>query len=307
MANQDQPKPDSEKWTIGRLLNWTTDFFTQRGIESARLEAEVLLAHCRACKRIMLYTAFEEAADDSLRDSFRQLVRQRADGTPVAYLVGVKEFYSLDFEVTPNVLIPRPETELLVVNCIDLAKQRSEAGQGGDISALRIADVGTGSGILAVCIAKHLPQSQVTAIDISPAALDVARRNADRHGVDAQVEFLEGDLLEGLGSDARFDIIVSNPPYVTSEEMLSLDKTVRDYEPHLALDGGGDGTQIVGHLIQQSQHRLGPDGRLLVEISPTIVGQVENLLDESSLDRLPTINDLAGRARVVHAKRGASE
>lgn len=306
MSTEENPKPDADKWTIGRLLNWTTQFFTERGMESARLEAEVLLAHSRGCKRIMLYTAFEETADEALRQSFRELVRQRAAGKPVAYLVGTKEFYSLDFEVTPDVLIPRPETESLVVALLDHAKELTAAGQGAENGGWRIADVGTGSGILAVCAAKHLANSQVTAIDVSPKALEVAKKNATRHAVAERVEFVESDLFEQVEGNATFDFVVSNPPYITTAEMQTLDKTVLDYEPHLALDGGNDGSEVIERLIDVSQQRLKPGGILLMEISPTILPRVEQLLDGSSLERLPTINDLAGRARVVQAKRGAA-
>jgi len=304
MSTEEQAQSDPDKWTIGRLLNWTTQFFTERGLESARLEAEVLLAHSRGCKRIMLYTAFEETADDALRQSFRELVRQRAAGKPVAYLVGTKEFYSLDFEVTPDVLIPRPETESLVVALLDHAKDLAAAGQGD--GNWQIADVGTGSGILAVCAAKHLAKSQVTAIDISPPALAIAEKNAARHSVADRTEFVESNLFANVGASATFDFIVSNPPYITSAEMQSLDKTVAEYEPHLALDGGSDGAEVIGRLISESQQRLKPGGILLMEISPTILSRVEELLDESTLERLPTINDLAGRARVVQARRGAA-
>jgi release factor glutamine methyltransferase len=292
--------PD-EPWTIGRLLNWTTDFLREKGAESPRLDAEVLLAHVRGCQRIELYTAFEEPASEELRQRFRELVKQRAAGKPVAYLVGQREFFSLPFEVTPDVLIPRPETELLVVRALDLAKQvpLSERTDG-----IQLADVGTGSGILAVTFAKRVPTAQVTAIDVSPAALAVARRNAERHGVTDRVEFVEGDLFSGLPAEQRFDLIVSNPPYVTSAEMKELAGDVRGFEPALALDGGELGTAVIERLIAQAAGRLTAAGWLLMEISPTIVERVESLLETApQLERRPTKNDLAGLPRVVQAQR----
>ncbi len=186
--------PD-EPWTIGRLLNWTTDFLREKGVESPRLDAEVLLAAARGCQRIELYTAFDEPAPDALREKFRALVKERAAGKPVAYLVGRREFFSLAFEVTPDVLIPRPETELVVVRALDLAKQI-------DDGPLEIADVGTGSGVLAVTLAKHLPQCRVTATDVSAAALAIAQRNAERHGVGGRIEWYEGDLLAPVDVEA---------------------------------------------------------------------------------------------------------
>jgi release factor glutamine methyltransferase len=290
-----------EPWTIGRLLNWTADFLREKGAESPRLDAEVLLAHVRGCKRIELYTAFEEPASDELRQRFRELVKQRAGGKPVAYLVGQREFFSLPFEVTPDVLIPRPETELLVVRALDLAKQvpLSERQDG-----IQLADVGTGSGILAVTFAKRVPTAHVSAIDVSPAALAVAQRNAVRHGVAERIDWIEGDLFAAVPAERRFDLIVSNPPYVTSAEMGALAGDVRGYEPALALDGGVEGTDVIERLIAQAADRLTAEGWLLIEISPTIVERVESLLDAAPrLDRRPTKNDLAGLARVVQAQR----
>src|SRR6188472_816205 len=160
--------PDS--WTVLRLLTWTTEYLKSHGSESPRLDAEVLLAHARGCERIMLYAAFDEVVPDDVRAVFRELVRRRAEGTPVAYLVGKREFYSLDFRVTPDVLIPRPETEHLVIAVLDRLKADGQ-------KPAQVADVGTGSGIIAICVAKQAPQVQVTAIDLSPAALAIAEEN----------------------------------------------------------------------------------------------------------------------------------
>jgi release factor glutamine methyltransferase len=292
-----------EPWTIGRLLNWTTDFLREKGAESPRLDAEVLLAHVRGCKRIELYTAFEEVADEQLRQRFRELVKERAGGKPVAYLVGQREFFSLPFEVTADVLIPRPETELVVVRALDLAKQSplTERTDG-----IQIADVGTGSGILAVTLAKRLPAAKVTAVDVSPAALAVAQRNAQRHGVAERIEWFHSDVFAGVPADRQFDLVVSNPPYITSAEMRALADDVRRYEPALALDGGEQGTAVIERLIPQAAQRLRPFGWLLMEISPTIVGQVESLVEaETRLERRATLKDLAGLPRVVQAQRRA--
>ena len=179
-------------WTVGRLLQWTADYLKTHGSESPRLDAEVLLAEAMGCKKIELYTRFEEEPAESVRAAFRELVKRRAEGAPVAYLLGHREFYSLDFRVTPDVLIPRPETELLVVTLLDLAKSKPKD------TPWSIADVGTGSGILAVCAAKNLAAARVTAVDISPAALEIAAENAEKHGVAARIEFLESDLFAAV-------------------------------------------------------------------------------------------------------------
>ncbi len=289
---------EEETWTVGRLLNWTTDFLRDKQADSPRLDAEVLLAYARGCQRIELYTAFEEKAGNGLREAYRELIRRRAAGTPVAYLVGHREFFSMSFQVTSDVLIPRPETELLVVRVIDLAKE-----QGTD-TAIQIADVGTGSGILAICSAKHVPNSSVTAIDISPAALAVARANAERHGVADRIEFLHSDLFAERPATAAYDLIVSNPPYVATSEMAGLDTGVRDHEPHLALDGGEQGIEIIKRLIPQAANRLKPGGWLLIEVGPGNAALVEQLVaGEEKLSGCDTIADLASHPRVVQAQK----
>ncbi len=310
-------------WTIGRLLNWTTDFLKEKGAESPRLDAEVLLAHVRGCKRIELYTAFEQPASEELRAKFRELIKQRAAGKPVAYLVGHREFFSLPFSVTPDVLIPRPDTELLVVRALDIAKPQPRVNDPPErdpnddapethapkptpalLKPITIADVGAGSGIVAVTLAKHLPHANITMIDVSPAALKVAQGNAERTKVSDRIEAIESDLFAAVPADRKFDLIVSNPPYITSAEMQQLAVDVRRYEPTLALDGGPEGTTVIERLIPQAAERLRPGGWLLMEISPTIVGRVEQLLEvDPRLHREPTQKDIAGLARVVQARR----
>ncbi len=291
---------ETEAWTIGRLLKWTTDFLKQKDSTSPRLDAEVLLATARGCERIELYTAFDEEPPEAIRTKFRELVRRRADGEPVAYLVGHREFYSLSFKITRDVLIPRPETELLVVALLDAAKGLS-AGK----PSLSIADVGTGSGIVAVCAAKNLPKCHVTAIDISSRALDVAHVNAETHSVGERVELIESDLFAAVG-DRRFDLIASNPPYISEPEMRELRREVSGYEPHLALCGGPTGTEIIQRLVPAAAERLVPGGSLLLEVSPMIEQRIHAIINaHGGFESLRTLKDLAGLARVVVAKRRA--
>ena len=293
--------PQTESWTIGRLLQWTTEHFKQRGFETARLDAEVLLAEARGCQRIELYTAFDASPDEQSLTAFRELVRRRAEGTPVAYLVGHKEFYSLNFRVSPDVLIPRPETEFVVIAVLDLLKR---GPQQIDRKTVRIADIGTGSGILAVTLARHVPAARLIAVDNSPAALQIASANAREHGVQDRIEFVPSDLLAGLPSETQFDYIVSNPPYVTTDEYAALSPQVRNYEPRQALEAGQQGTDIIGRLIPQSGERLVSGGYLLMEISPAIEPRVkELLLADSRFEVLPTVKDLSGKPRVVQAQR----
>lgn len=299
----------TDTWTVLRLLEWTTQFLRDRGADSPRLDAEVLLAEARGCRRIDLYTAFDQIPPDDVRTRFRELVRRRADGVPVAYLVGRREFYSLSFRVTPDVLIPRPETELLLVRLLDLIKAR--AAEAPD-ATIHVVDVGAGSGVLAVCAAvassasaaERKSKLQVTAIDLSPAALAIARQNASDHKVAEQITFIEGDLLAPLAAQREIDFIVSNPPYVKESEWRELAREVRDCEPKLALVSGEQGTETIAHLIPQAAERLRAKGYLLTEISPMIEADVRRLVEADGRFDAPTVlKDLAGHARVVQARR----
>ncbi len=293
-------------WTVGRLLQWTADYLKGRGADSPRLDAEILLAQALGCQRIQLYTAFEDVPHEDRRTAFRELVRQRAEGTPVAYLVGRREFYSLSFKVGPGVLIPRPETELIVVTLLDLAKQLpSPSGRGaGAEGPPLIADVGTGSGILAVTVAKHLPAARVVATDTSKVALEIAAENARQHGVAERVQLIECDLLSGTAAELKFDFIVSNPPYVSTAEYDKLPRDVKDFEPREALLAGPKGTEVIERLILQAAERLRPGGHLLIEISPMIHSAAQALLAAvPGLQPGPTVKDLARLPRVVQATR----
>lgn len=292
----------NDVWTVGRLLAWTTDWLTTRGSESPRLDAEVLLAHVRGCPRIALYTAFETPVAEDERARFRELVKRRGAGEPVAYLVGSKEFFSLPLRVGPAVLVPRPETEGLVVRALDLAKEM--AGRG--VSAPRIIDVGTGSGAIAIAIAKRLPAAVVMAVDIAADAVAVARDNAARLGVGDRIQFVESDLFADPATAGPWDIIISNPPYVREDEFAALPRDVRDHEPRAALVAGPSGVEIVERLAAAAGERLAPGGWLLVEIGPTVAAAAEHAISSiAGLVPGPTLKDLAGLPRIVQARRQA--
>jgi release factor glutamine methyltransferase len=295
----------SAPWTIGRLLEWTAGYLKAHGSESPRLDAEVLLAKSLGWDRIQLYVAFDNEPGEPIRAAFRELVRRRAEGTPVAYLVGHREFYSLDFRVTPDVLIPRPETELLVMSLLELTKTRpGGTGLASGTHATAIADVGTGSGIIAVCAAKHLPNCRVTAVDCSPAALEVAKSNAEKHGVAGRIEFVESDVLGGIAAERKFDFILSNPPYVAAGEFDALQPEVKNFEPKAALLAGPRGTEVIERLIPQAAERLNPGGYLIIEISPMIHDRVVALFAAEQRFESPTIiKDLARLPRVVQARK----
>jgi release factor glutamine methyltransferase len=285
-----------ERWTIGRLLTWTTEWLGSKGSESPRLDAEVLLAHVRGCQRIMLYAAFDEEVAEETRSRFRELVRRRASGEPVAYLVGHREFFSLSFAVSPAVLVPRPETETLVSRVLDLCR---------DSAAPKILDVGTGSGAIAITLAKKLPRAEITASDVSPAALVVAKDNAARHGVADRAAFVEADLLSDPRLAGPWDVIASNPPYVRESEFASLPRDVRDHEPRGALIAGPRGVEVIERLVNESVTRLVPGGWLVIEAGPLVADEVRAVLTATpDLEPGPVLSDLAGLARVFQARRG---
>ncbi|MFM1904633.1 MAG: hypothetical protein RLZZ440_2533 [Planctomycetota bacterium] len=283
-----------EQWTVGRLLTWTAGWLAEKGSDSPRLDAEVLLAHVRGCQRILLYATFDEVVPDEQRGRFRELVRRRAAGEPVAYLVGSREFFSLSFAVSPAVLVPRPETEGLVVRGSDLCKAAV---------APRIVDVGTGSAAIVVSLAKQLPQATFTATDISPAALDIARGNAARHGVAERIEFVECDLLDSPAVAGPWDLIVSNPPYVREDEFAGLPRDVRDFEPRGALVAGPRGVELIERLAVAAAEQLAAGGWLVIEAGPSVAADVEVILENTpGLTRGPTIKDLAGLPRIFQAQ-----
>jgi release factor glutamine methyltransferase len=284
-----------EPWTIGGLLDWTARFLAQKGCEFPRLDTEVLLAHALGCRRIDLYTRYEEPARDEARQRFRELLRRRLEGCPVAYLVGRKEFFALEFEVGPAVLIPRPESEFVVMECLRLAE---------GMPAPRVLDIGTGSGNLAVAVAHRLTGARVTAVDQSADALAVAARNAARHAVAERIAFLQGDLFGPLPSGERFDFILSNPPYIAREDIAGLPSGVRDYEPHLALDGGQGGYAVLDRLLARAREFLEPGGHLILEIgAPQEAAVRERIADRGGYQLGPTVHDYSGHARVVYARK----
>ena len=287
-----------QNWTVGSLLNWTAGFLAQKGSETPRVDAEVLLAHVMSCKRIDLYgLRFAEPANDDIRQRYRDLIRKRLEGCPVAYLVGRKEFFSLEFEVTPAVLIPRPDSELAVTECLALARS---------LTAPRIIDIGTGSGNLAVALAKQLPAAHVTGIDLSAEALAVARRNAEKLGVAGRVTLLEGDLF-GPVLGSHFDFVVSNPPYISRSDLPNLPVGVRDFEPSLALDGGPDGYRVFERLITAALGHLHLGGWLIVEIGSAQENPArERISAHREYELAATVFDHSGHPRVLKAQRKAT-
>ncbi|HEV2298064.1 MAG TPA: peptide chain release factor N(5)-glutamine methyltransferase [Candidatus Acidoferrales bacterium] len=268
-------------------------------VPSHALAAELLLMHALGRDRTWLYANPEAAVDEATAEKFSELVARRAAGTPTQYLTGKQEFWGLEFEVTPAVLIPRPETEHVVE--VALERLGVERGRG----PLRVADVGTGSGCIAVALARELQRAEIFATDVSADALKIARRNAERHGVAARVRFVECNLLDGVAGDGEpFDLIVSNPPYVAREEEAQLPREVREHEPHAALFAGTSGTEIYERLIAQAAKQLRRGGLLVVEIGYGALERVRPLFGDSrAWTDVRVTNDLAGIPRVLSAVR----
>lgn len=291
--------PDTQAWTVARLLQWTRGFFERNRIESPRLCAEILLAHALGCERIELYTRYESIPDEDRLAAFREIVRQAAAGKPVAYLTGVKEFFSLSFEVTPDVLIPRPETEVLVERTIHLIRR-------GLSRRPAILDLCTGSGCVAISLAKNLPEVDLFASDLSEKAIEVAGRNAARHDVTARIEFRQGDLLAPWKPDRRFDVIVCNPPYVALRDKANLPVNVREYEPALALFGGEDGCDFLRRLAVEIPASLVPDGHFLMEIAYDQADAARAVLEEAGWRDILAYRDGLGIQRVMHSRPGVA-
>ena len=285
-----------DSWTVGRILQWTTRHLEQHQSDTPRLDTEILLAHARGCKRIELYTQFDEELSESERAVMRDLVRRRAKREPVAYLVGYREFFGLEFVLTQDVLIPRPETESLVLESLEVLNRMNREGS--------LADIGTGSGCVAIAIAANSPTTRCTATDISNAALQVARENAHRHEVAGRVDLRQSDVFDAFVHDEYFDVIVSNPPYVASTEIALLDDGVRAHEPHIALDGGSNGQDVIRRIIRGAGRYLYPGGMLLLEIAPEQADAVLQLAATAGEFKQPkTLYDLSGRKRVVRLHR----
>ena len=280
-------------------------------IDAARLSAEVLLFHVAHCDRAHLYAHPERELTPDEQQQYEALIARRAAGEPLQYIIGHQEFWRMDFRVTPAVLIPRPETEHLVEQTLVLARKFhpeafAEAAHGTDLQekalrgkALRLIDVGTGSGAIAVSLAHELPQAEVAAVDLSPEALDVARQNAERLG--ARVQFTVSDVLAAVPEEPVFDFVVSNPPYVGLDEADKVQQVVLQNEPHLALFAGAEGLAVIRRLVPQAGARLRPGGWLLMEIGWSQSEMVKALL--VGWHNIHVINDLAGVPRIVAARK----
>lgn len=281
---------NEEPWTVRRVLDWTIQFLREHGSENPRLDAEILLAHARQCQRIQLYTQYDTPLSDEERTLMRSLVKRRAAAEPVAYLVGHREFFSLDFEVGRNVFIPRPDTETLVALALDLLK---------NYSSPRLLELCTGTGCIPISIARNNAKVQVTTVEKNPAPFEIATRNIAKHGLQDRIELLRGDLYQPISQGTTFDLIVSNPPYIPAAEIATLSADVCEHEPREALDGGEDGFDIIRPLIDQAPDYLNPGGWLLFELSPEQAAQACELMTKRGFTQVRFEADLSESPRVV--------
>jgi release factor glutamine methyltransferase len=276
-----------EAWTTLKLIAWTQDYFARSGVDAPRLTAELLLGHALSCDRVRLYLEFDKPLGEPELARFRELVRRRADGEPTAYLLGRKEFYGRPFRVDARVLVPRPETELLVEAAL------SALPPGG-----RALDLCTGSGCVAVSLALGRPGARVVATDVSEDALAVARENAAVLG--AGVEFATGDLWAAVHGGERFDVIASNPPYIPEKELAGLSREVRR-EPCIALDGGADGLAILRRIVEGAPGHLRPGGTLCLEMHELHLESLPALCLKAGFAHVEARRDYAGLPRLTVA------
>jgi release factor glutamine methyltransferase len=290
-------------WTIQKLLNWVTEYLTEKGIDSPRLSAELLLSHILGLKRIELYTHFDKSVSKQQLDKLHDLVKRAGRHEPIVYLTGKTEFYSLELDITPDCMIPRPETELLVERAIEFLRTRT----GGQF----VCDLCTGSGCIAVAIAKNFQNARIIATDISAAALRIAAKNVEQYQLQDRITLLCGDLFEPIipQLDTKgFDLIVCNPPYTTAAEFESLDKNIKAYEPRIALYAGEDGLDVYRRITEKVDTFLKPDAALMLEIGYSQGPVVKELLEKAgAFTGIKIEKDTSNNDRIAIAGKAPSQ
>ena len=295
-----------KEWTIQKLLNWITQYLTDKKIDTPRLNAEMLLSSTLEMQRIELYTNFDKPVAPPQLNKLHKLVKRAGENEPSAYIIGKTEFYSLEINVNKNCLIPRPETELLTERAIEFLREKSETKNENENENKYVCDLCTGSGCVAIAIAKNQPNIKIIATDISDAALTVAAENIEKYKLADKIALLCGDLFEPLIpqlDEAKFDLIVCNPPYVSDEEFEKLDKNVKDYEPKAALLAGKDGLDIYKRIAGEVNNFLKPGAALIMEIGCEQAQAVRKLLEKTGVFGEITIEkDFQNHDRIVTAK-----
>lgn len=284
--------------TVLEIIQRSTEFLAKKGVDSPRLQTELLLGHLLGVPRMRLYLDFERLLTEAELASFRELIVRRGRREPLQHIMGSTSFCGLEIAVNGQVLIPRPETELLAERGWLFLQER--AGPGG--GAVKALDFGTGSGCLAVALAIKCPSAEVVALDISAEALDLARQNAGTHGVAGRIQFVQGERLEAVPEDSRFELIISNPPYIPSQDINSLQPEVRDFDPRLALDGGPEGLRFYAELAAAGARLLKPGGKMMLEIGDGQENRVREIFGQQNWIVEQVIADYTQRPRVVIAR-----
>lgn len=283
-----------EVWTIAKVLRFAQSDFQKRGFDSPRLDAELLLSACLGLSRVSLVMESTRPLSAGELSDYRALIQRRRGGEPIAYILGHREFYGLDFRVDPRVLVPRPDTEVLVEVALKRTRARDQYGEA--------LDVCTGSGCVAIAFRHARPTWRVMGVDISSGALEVAQKNAHRLGCVFGMCFLESDLLSAVPAAQRFDLITCNPPYIPRRELALLAPDVRDFEPRLALDGGEDGLDLVRRLVPEAARRLRSGGVLALEVHYDQAPRVEELMQQRGFIETQRARDYGGHERVVSGR-----
>ena len=296
---RNQPTSTAPEWTIAKLLKWTTSYFNTHDIDSPRAAAEILLAHVLNLSRIDLYLRYDQPLNPSELMRFKALIKRRINREPVAYIVGVKEFWSMDLAVSRDVLIPRPETECLVEAAMPLLAEGT--GQDASFKVMRILELGTGSGAVVLALAAHRKEHLYFAADCSVKSVELAAENAKRYGLEEKIQWFCGDWLAPLNNRRhRLDMILSNPPYIQSQVIEQLQPEIFKYEPRVALDGGPDGLYCLRHIIANAHQYLVPQGNLLLEIGHDQKAEVATMIDSCKhYEGVVFKKDYSGYDRVV--------
>lgn len=293
-------------WTIKKVLQWTGEYFKKEGVESSRINAEILLAYLLKKTRLDLYLQFDRPLSSSELTSFRNLILKRSHHTPLSYITGEKDFMDFKFKVSPDVYIPRPETEILGEEAIKIIKNLELKADKDTPEGITVVDLGTGCGNIAVSLAKELKKGKIYAVDISSSALNIAVQNAELYEVEEKIKFLLGDLfapLEEIGLERKVDLVVSNPPYIPAKEIENLPDEVKK-EPRVALEGGEDGLSFYKRITQKSPRFLKKGGGLALEIGYNQAKEVKELLSaRKTFHSLQIIRDYGEKERIILAVR----
>lgn len=294
-----QSDSDDRIWNISELLKWTTDYFQSHNIESPRMGAELLLSHCLNVPRLNLYLQYDKPLLSEELSLYKSMIKRRIAREPVAYITGSKGFWTLDLSVSKSVLVPRPDTECLVEAALEILKAKPD-------TPLNVLDLGTGSGAIILSLASEMPINKYFAVDVSIEAIEIARQNAELNCPERDISFISSSWFDGLVENEMFDLIVSNPPYIPTDDILELEPEIKEYEPRLALDGDVDGLRCVRHIIEQAGNYLKPGGWLMIE---TGYDQKESVLEIAmgvgGYLHVEYIRDFAGNNRVVRMQKTA--